>query len=96
MIVEPRTKRERRRSFPMRFVEKFSVQKFLRACIILRECIISSAEARGKCPSSKNFPPPPAPGTFAVLTASDASRLSRAELLRSTVGKYHRQVRRRG
>jgi len=36
------------------------------------------------------------PGTFAVLTASDASRLSRAELLRSTVGKYHRQVRRRG
>jgi hypothetical protein len=88
MIVEPRTKRERRRSFPMRFVEKFSVQKFLRACII------SSTASAGEMPPRKIFLRPP--GTFAVLTASDASRLSRAELLRSTVGKYHRQVRRRG
>jgi hypothetical protein len=88
MIVEPRTKRERRRSFPMRFVEKFSVQKFLRACII------SSTASAGEMPLREKFSSPP--GTFAVLTASDASRLSRAELLRSTVGKYHRQVGRRG
>lgn len=89
MIVEPRTKRERRRSFPMRFVEKFSVQKFLRACII------SSTASAEEMPLREKFSSAP-PGTFAVLTASDASRLSRAELLRSTVGKYHRQVRRRG
>jgi hypothetical protein len=49
MIVEPRTKRERRRSFPMRFVEKFSVQKFLRACII------SSTASAGEMPLREKF-----------------------------------------
>jgi hypothetical protein len=78
----------------MHFVEK-SVQKFLRE--FLRACIISSAASAGEMPLLEKFSSaPPAPGTFAVLTASDASRLSRAELLRSTVGKYHRQVRRMG
>ena len=90
MIVEPRTKRERRRSFPCVLWKNFLSTNFC------EHALFKAPQAPRKCPSSKNFPPPPAPGTFAVLTASDASRLSRAELLRSTVGKYHRQVRRMG
>jgi len=89
MIVEPRTKRERRRSFPCVLWKNFLSKNFC------EHALFQAPQAPRKCPSSKN-PPPPAPGTFAVLTASDASRLSRAELLRSTVGKYHRQVGRMG
>ena len=93
MIVEPRTKRERRRSFPCILWKNLSKNFCENFC---EHALFQAPQAPRKCPSSKNFRPPPAPGTFAVLTASDASRLSRAELLRSTVGKYHRQVRRRG
>ena len=73
MIVEPRTKRERRRSFPCVLWKNFLSTNFC------EHALFQAPQAPRKCPSSKNFRPPPAPGTFAVLTASDASRLSHAE-----------------
>ena len=96
MIVEPRTKRERRRSFPCVLWKNFLSKNFCEHALFCEYALFQAPQAPRKCPSRKIFLRPPAPGTFAVLTASDASRLSRAELLRSTVGKYHRQVGRMG
>jgi len=58
MIVEPRTKRERRRSFPCILWKNLSKNFCENFC---EHALFQAPQAPGKCPSSKNFPPPPCP-----------------------------------